>query len=200
MWKLIYSHILGYDVDFGHEESLNLINAPKFSEKCTGYIATGIMLNEKSDQKLFDKCMNAIKSDLTCGNEVCEALALATVGNIGSMELANELSEVVMNKAFDERRGTPVYVRKRACLTLLSFFKRNRAIYNQQRWLEGFKDLLNNTNYGLLMASCALIAGTIQIMGRQGFEGLIPSLVKILSDINKHATDYYYYQTPCPWL
>jgi AP-2 complex subunit alpha len=49
VWKLIYSHILGYDVDFGHEESLNLINAAKFSEKCTGYIATGIMLNEKSD-------------------------------------------------------------------------------------------------------------------------------------------------------
>jgi hypothetical protein len=53
------------------------------------------------------------------------------VGNIGSVELANELGEVVMNKAFDERRGTPVYVRKRACLTLLSFFKRNRSIYNQ---------------------------------------------------------------------
>lgn len=49
VWKLIYSHILGYDVDFGHEESLNLINSGKFSEKCTGYIATGIMLNEKSD-------------------------------------------------------------------------------------------------------------------------------------------------------
>ena len=42
-------HILGYDVDFGHEEALNLINAAKFTEKCTGYIATGIMLNEKSD-------------------------------------------------------------------------------------------------------------------------------------------------------
>ena len=49
VWKLIYSHILGYDVDFGHEESLNLINAAKFTEKCTGYIAMGIMLNEKSD-------------------------------------------------------------------------------------------------------------------------------------------------------
>jgi len=75
--------------------------------------------------------LSAIKSDLVCGNEVCEALALATVGNIGSLELANELGDLVMNKAFDERRGTPVYVRKRACLTLLSFFKRNRAIYNQ---------------------------------------------------------------------
>jgi len=88
VWKLIYMHILGYDVDFGHDESLNLINAGKFSEKCTGYIATGIMLNEKSDPLLFERVLNAIKVDLTCGNEICEALALSTVGNIGSQDLA----------------------------------------------------------------------------------------------------------------
>ena len=134
VWKLIYMYILGYDVDFGHEESLNLINAVKFTEKCTGYIATGIMLNERSDQKLFDRVMNAIKADLTCGNEVCEALALATIGNIGSVELANDLADVVIQKAFNEQRSTPIYVRKRACLTLLSFFKRNRAIFNQETW------------------------------------------------------------------
>ena len=64
-----------------------MINAAKFSEKCTGYIATGIMLNEKSDQKLFERVINAIKVDLSCRNEYCEALALSTVGNIGSLEL-----------------------------------------------------------------------------------------------------------------
>jgi vesicle coat complex subunit len=79
--------------------------------------------------------MNAIKSDLTCGNEVCEALALATIGNIGSIELSKELATVVAHKAFDERRGTPVYVRKRACLTLLSFFKRDKNIYKHELWL-----------------------------------------------------------------
>lgn len=70
-----------------------------------------------------------MKSDLTCGNEVCEALALATIGNIGSIELSNELSDIVAHKAFDEKRGTPVYVRKRACLALLSFFKRSKTIF-----------------------------------------------------------------------
>ena len=99
--------------------------------------------------------MNAIKQDLTCGNEVCEALALATIGNIGSIELSNQLASVVAMKAFDERRGTPVYVRKRACLTLLSFFKRDKGIYNHEMWLQGFKDLLLNTNYGLLMSACS---------------------------------------------
>jgi AP-2 complex subunit alpha len=34
-------YILGYDIDFGHTESAFLINSQKFSEKYTGYIATG---------------------------------------------------------------------------------------------------------------------------------------------------------------
>ena len=96
IWKLIYIYILGYQVDFGHEEALNLINAMKFTEKCSGYIATGILLTEKNDNRLFEKVLNAIKVDLTCGNEVCEALALSTVGNIGSLELANELGPILL--------------------------------------------------------------------------------------------------------
>lgn len=50
------------------------------------------------------------------------------------------------------------------------------------------------------MSACALIHGTISIMGRDGFNELVPILIKILSNINAHATDYYYYMTPCPWL
>ena len=68
VWKLIYAHILGYEVEFGHEEALNLINAQKFTEKSTGYIAIGIMLNEKSNFALFERVINAIKTDLNCGN------------------------------------------------------------------------------------------------------------------------------------
>lgn len=116
------------------------------------------------------------------------------------MELANALADIVVHKAFDERRGTPVYVRKRACLTLLAFLKRSKAFYNQSHWLQGFKDLLANTNYGLLMSACALINGTILAMGPSGFESLVSPLIKILTNINAHATDYFYYQTPCPWL
>ena len=83
--------------------------------------------------------MNTIKSDLICGNEMCEALALSTIGNIGSIELANELSSIVLSKVFNEQRSCPVYIRKRSCLALLSFLKRNRSIYNQEKWAIGFK-------------------------------------------------------------
>jgi AP-2 complex subunit alpha len=40
VWKLLYMHILGYEIDFGQYEAANLINSNKFSEKYTGYVAT----------------------------------------------------------------------------------------------------------------------------------------------------------------
>jgi len=42
--------------------------------------------------------------------------------------------------------------------------------------------------------------GTIQIFGPDGYEQFMLPLLKILRNINDHATDYYYYMTPCPWL
>ena len=41
VWKMLYMYILGYEIDFGHFQAANLINSSKFSEKYTGYIATG---------------------------------------------------------------------------------------------------------------------------------------------------------------
>ena len=152
--------MLGYESEFGYEEALNLINAMKFTEKCTGYIATGIMLNERNDPKIFEPVVHSIKMDLTSGNEVCECLALATLANIGGLELSKELGETVMKKAFGEIRSS-LQVRKRAVICLLSFFRRNHALYNQETWLRAFKEMLNETNFGFLLSATALIHFTI---------------------------------------
>jgi len=45
VWKMLYMYILGYEIDFGHFQAANLINSSKFSEKYTGYIATGKKLD-----------------------------------------------------------------------------------------------------------------------------------------------------------
>jgi AP-2 complex subunit alpha len=37
-------------------------------------------------------------------------------------------------------------------------------------------------------------------MGRQGFQEIVPLIIKILIRINDHSQDYFYYMTPCPWL
>jgi vesicle coat complex subunit len=94
------------------------------------------MLNEKSNFTLFERVLNAIKVDLNCGNEICEGLALGTLGNIGFPEMVPELAPIVVQKVFNP--GTNSYVRKRAIMCLLSFLRRNRSIYNHQEWLKGF--------------------------------------------------------------
>ena len=198
MWKLIYAHILGYEVEFGHEEALNLINAQKFTEKSSGYIAIGIMLNEESNYALFERVINAVKSDLKCGNEVCEGLALATLGNIGFAEMVPQLKDIVIEKAFSPNINS--YVQKRAIMCLLSFFRRDRSIYDIDSWLKGFKFLLGQKHKGILMSTCSLIQGVVSIMGREGLHDLVPSLTSVLQNIGSHAEDYYYYKTPCPWL
>lgn len=50
------------------------------------------------------------------------------------------------------------------------------------------------------MATCSLITGCVSIMGREGLYALVPSLISVLQTIDKDASDYFYYKTPCPWL
>ncbi len=76
--------MLGYDVDFGFQEAVNLINNIKFSEKSTGYIATGIMFNENTDTELLDIALNSIRSDVRNMTEVYSSLAISTVANIAA--------------------------------------------------------------------------------------------------------------------
>jgi len=86
------------------------------------------MLNEKSNFNLFERVLNAIKTDLGCGNEVCEGLALATLGNIGFPQLVPDLAPIVVEKTFAQ--NTNSYVRKRSIMCLLSFFRRDKSIYD----------------------------------------------------------------------
>ena len=138
IWKLIYAHILGYDVDFGHEVAVSLINCARLQDKVTGYIAIGIILDEKSDANIFVNCLETIKQDLTCGNEVREALALGTLGNMAPASLAEQLAPAVIHKCLQENRSTPLYVRKKACLCLAALLRRQKLIYRPEIWVQGF--------------------------------------------------------------
>jgi len=200
VWKLIYAHILGYDVDFGHDIAISLINCPKFFDKSTGYISIGIMLNEKSDFTLFVNCIDTIKSDLNCGNEVFESLAIATLGNIGSANCAKELAPVIVQKALTDDKKTTPYIKKKACACLMSFLRRQPSIYHEEAFKAGFSTILRSTNFGLLLSACSLLYVTIQLVGPEAYSPALQQLVFVLENIKEHANNYYYYMTPCPWL
>ena len=109
-----------------------------------------------------------------------------------------ELADIVVAKTFNP--NTNSYVRKRAIICLLSFFRRNRSIYNQEQWAYGFKFLLHQKHKGILMSTCSLLTGVITIMGREGLYDLVPLIINALQTIDSNSEDYYYYKTPCPWL
>jgi AP-2 complex subunit alpha len=46
--KLLYIYMLGYDIDFGHIEAVNLLSADKYSEKHTVYYIYFLNINNNS--------------------------------------------------------------------------------------------------------------------------------------------------------
>src|SRR4051794_27609295 len=88
--QLLYIYILGWNVDFGHLEAVNLISANKYSEKQIGYLAMTLFLHEKHE--LLHLVVNSIRKDLLDNNELFNCLALHAIANVGGREMGEALS------------------------------------------------------------------------------------------------------------
>lgn len=88
--KLLYIYILGWNVDFGHLEAVNLISATKYSEKQIGYLAVTLFLHEQHE--LLHLVVNSIRKDLLGSNELYNCLALHAIANVGGREMGEALS------------------------------------------------------------------------------------------------------------
>jgi AP-2 complex subunit alpha len=91
--QLLYIYILGWNVDFGHLEAVNLISANKYSEKQIGYLAMTLFLHEKHE--LLHLVVNSIRKDLLDHNELFNCLALHAIANVGGREMGEALSAEV---------------------------------------------------------------------------------------------------------
>lgn len=87
--QIVFTYILGYPVDIGHMEAVNLISSTKYSEKQIGYLALTLLMHENSD--LVRLVVNSIRKDLDDLNEVNNCLALHAIANIGGTEMAEAL-------------------------------------------------------------------------------------------------------------
>jgi AP-2 complex subunit alpha len=45
IWKLVYIFVLGYDVDFGLDETLSLMVSSQYPEKLVGYAAVALLVH-----------------------------------------------------------------------------------------------------------------------------------------------------------
>ncbi len=195
--KLLYIYILGYNVDFGHLEAMNLISANKYSEKQIGYLAMTLFLHE--EHELLHLVVNSIRKDLLDHNELFSCLALHAIANVGGREMGEALSGEVHRLLISPT--SKAFVKKKAALTLLRLYRKHPDIV-QPAWAERIIALMDDQDMGVALSVTSLVMALAQDNPDQykmAYAKAASRLKRILVD-NEYAQDYLYYKVPCPWL
>lgn len=197
--KLLYIYMLGYNVDFGHNEALKLISANAYSEKQVGYMTTSVILNEKNE--FLRMAINSIRTDVISNNETSQCLGLSCIANVGGREfsdsLAGDVETILMTPTI-----RPV-VRKKAALCLLRLFRKNSEILIPETFAPKLVDLLDSErDLGVLLGVLGLLLGVVQHDYR-GYEACVPQVIAVMERLTRNTDippEYLYYGIPSPWL
>lgn len=192
--------MLGYDVEFGQKQAMDLIAASGFAEKQVGYVACGFFLNEKDE--LLRLVINSVRNDLVSRNEAFQSLALDFIANVGGAEFAQLLIADVM--AVLSNGATRPVVRKKAALCLLRLIRKvplDSEIMSPSEWGSKIAGILEERDPGLLLGVTTLLFGIVS-RNYEGYEMCVPHLVKILDRLKARDVphDYTYFGLAAPWL
>lgn len=211
--KLLYMYILGWDVEFGHLEAVNLISSTKYSEKQIGYLGVTLLLHE--NHELIHLVVNSIRKDLLDNNELFNCLALHCIANIGGVEMGTALSRdvhqllidpyVLITKSVymeaDRPRTSKSFVKKKAALTLLRLYRKNPQIL-QKEWTDRIISLMDDPDLGVTLAIVSLVTALAQDTP-ESFAAAFPKAVRTLNRVvveQEYDSGYLYYKVPIPWL
>ncbi|ORY02742.1 adaptin N terminal region-domain-containing protein [Clohesyomyces aquaticus] len=195
--KLLYIYILGWNVDFGHLEAVNLISATKYSEKQIGYLAVTLFLHEQHE--LLHLVVNSIRKDLLDHNELNNCLALHAIANVGGKEMGEALSSDVHRLLISP--ASKAFVKKKAALTLLRLYRKYPGIV-QNEWAERIISLMDDPDMGVALSVSSLVMALVQDNPEQYKGSYVKAanrLKRIVVD-NECAEGYFYYKVPCPWI
>lgn len=200
MWKLLYTRMLGYDVDFGHKQAMDLIAASDYAEKQVGYVACSIFLNEKDE--FLRLVINSVRNDLISRNEAHQCLALDFIANVGGKEFAELLTVDVMNVLGNG--ATRPIVRKKAALCLLRLLRKaphDQDILPAEVWAVRLASLLEDRDLGVLLGLTTLLLGIVS-RSYAGYEPCVSRIVRVLDRCKARDVpqDYTYYGLASPWL
>ena len=198
VWKILYMYMLGYEVDFGHMEAVNLISSSKYSEKAVGYAWCALMLREGDE--LLRLIINSIRSDLISKQDNWICLALNSICNVGGKEFAEALANDVLQLL--TANMTRTYVKKKAALTTLRLYRKSQDMLPAEEWADKILALLDEKNIGMLTSASSLVLGILAI-DTQGWESCAAKAARTLTRLvlNKdYSNDYLYYGVPTPWL
>ncbi|KAK9471226.1 Adaptor protein complex AP-2 alpha subunit [Dipodascopsis tothii] len=195
--KLLYIYILGWNVDFGHLEALNLISSNKFSEKQIGYLATSLLLNE--NHVMINLVVNSIRKDLMSPNEVFVCLALHAIANLGGREMAEQLGPDVHKLLVSPVSSN--FTKKKAALTLLRLYRKAPTVVFDE-WAERLVSLMDDPDFGVAISVTSLVSALAQDkpeLYRGSFQKAAFRLERILIE-HQSPAEHVYYNVPSPWL
>jgi len=215
VWKLVYIHVLGYEVDFGHPEVLALVRSGKYSEKQVGYVAMSLLL--RGGDPAIGSVINTIRKDIAAAgapssagksssgsggdaSDSAQSLALCSIANISGLEMIQAL-HVEVQHILVSKSSTP-NVRKKAGLCLLRLVRTSPNLVAGREFAPHVAQLLQDRHLGVLTSTMSLLNG---LAGQHpsDYETLIPYVVHILGMLvlkKACAREYLYYRTPSPWL
>ena len=176
--KLLYLFTLGERTHFGQVECLKLLATSRFGDKRLGYLGTMLLLDE--NQEVLTLVTNSLSNDLSNPNQYVVGLALCTLANIASTEMARDLFadiEKILSAA------NP-YLRKKAALCAMRIIRRVPDL--EENFVDKAKLLISDKNHGVLLCGASLI----QDMCEQNFDlvdqfkPLIPTIIKHLKTLS----------------
>ncbi|KAM0709888.1 hypothetical protein Q7P35_003931 [Cladosporium inversicolor] len=147
--KLLYLFTLGERTHFGQIECLKLLASPRFADKRLGYLGTMLLLDE--NQEVLTLVTNSLKNDLNHNNQYIVGLALCTLGNIASVEMARDLFPEVETII----ASSNPYIRRKAALCAMRICKKVPDL--QEHFIDKAKALLSDRNHGVMLTGLTLV-------------------------------------------
>ncbi|KAE8233366.1 hypothetical protein CF326_g1591 [Tilletia indica] len=196
--KIVFTYILGYPVDIGHMEAVNLISSPKYSEKQIGYLAITLLMHEDSD--LVRLVVNSIRKDLDDLNEINNCLALHAIANLGGRDMSEALAGDVHRLLISPTSRT--FVKKKAALTLLRMYRKYPEVILAEEWAPRIVAAMDDENLAVALAVTSLVVALAQDFPDAyalSYQKAVDRMAKIIID-EDYPTDYIYYKVPVPWL
>ncbi|RDB28424.1 AP-2 complex subunit alpha [Hypsizygus marmoreus] len=196
--KIIFTYILGYKVDVGHMEAVNLISSSKYSEKQIGYLAVTLLMHENSD--FLRLVVNSIRKDLDGNNEIDNCLALHAIANVGGSEMAEALAEDVHRLLISPTSQT--FVKKKAALTLLRLYRKHPDVIPATEWALRIVSIMDDPDLGVVICVTSLVMALAQ----DNLDAYAVCYTKAVDRLNRlvieheYAATYAYYKVPSPWL
>jgi AP-1 complex subunit gamma-1 len=147
--------MMGYNTNFIHVTTVNLLASNNFSEKRVAYLSICSIMDEQSEVILLTA--NQIKKDLDNSNNLIIAMALNAIGEICTPDMCRELSGEVGKLM----RSLDPYIKKKAAIAAIKIVRKCQEFI--ESYLKPLSSYFEEKNNGVILAGLSLLSQMYKI-------------------------------------